>query len=289
MSLPALLLVLGAALAHASWNLVAKRVPATLPFVWAFTALSVATYVPLAAWVVGSGSSIGGTGLAVATVSAALHTGYFLLLQHAYGVGDLSVVYPVARGSGALLAAAGAVLVLGERQTPVFLGGIVLITFGVLVLAGSAGPLRSGSERRGALLALATGGVIACYTLWDGNAVKTLVVPPLLLTWLSDVGRAALLAPAVARDRESLRAVWTLYRRDTFLVAFLSPLAYLLVLSAVTIAPVSGVAAARETSVLFGVLFGASVLGERRFGRRIAAATLIALGLTALTLGRTAA
>jgi len=287
MTAVALLLVLAAAFAHALWNLSAKRVRATVPFVWIFTALSSVLYAPLAAWVFAAAAPEGSVPqmLAVAAVSAAIHSAYFPSLQRAYGDGDLSLVYPVARGSGAMFALAGAIALLGERPSPVALGGALAIGVGVVVLADPALLLRGASTRRGLPLALVTGGLIACYTLWDAHAIKALIVPPLLLTWLSDVGRSLLLAPVAASSWAEVRAVWTAHRREALLVAVLSPLAYMLVLSAVALAPVSGVAPAREVSVLVGIVMGVRVLGEGGFERRFAAGTVIVLGLVALTLG----
>jgi len=132
----ALGLVLVAAVCHATWNLVAKRVGGGPAFAWVFTAASSVLYAPLgiaallivrpeltaAAWLF-----ILGNGL--------LHVAYLVALLHGYRVGDLSVVYPVARGTGPLLAALAAIVLLGERPTPVALGGVALIGAGVLSLA----------------------------------------------------------------------------------------------------------------------------------------------------------
>ena len=123
---------------HAVWNLLAKRASgdASGPaFVWLYSALSTVIFAPLAAGVFVGGERLGAAGLLFVFGTGALHIGYFLLLQKGYQVGDLSVVYPLARGTGPLLASGAAILLLGERAGPVAWAGILLIVAGVFLLA----------------------------------------------------------------------------------------------------------------------------------------------------------
>jgi uncharacterized membrane protein len=119
---------------------------------------------------------------------------------------------------------------------------------------------------------------------WDGRAVRTLMVSPLLLTWLADAGRAMLLAPFAGLADGRVRDVWRRHRREVVLVAILSPLAYLLVLLAFVVAPISMVAPSREVSVLIGAVLGIHVLGEPKAVRRVTAAAFMAAGIMSISL-----
>jgi drug/metabolite transporter (DMT)-like permease len=203
--------------------------------------------------------------------SGVLHVVYYATLQRAYATGDLSVVYPLARGTGPVLSVTAAIVFLGERPSPLGLAGGALIVVAVLTLV-------AGGSTAGVGAALATGAAIAAYTVWDAHAVGPLNQPPVVYFWGAELIRATILTP-FARDPS---AVWHENRRAILGVGTLSPLAYVLVLFALTRAPVSLVAPVRESSVVVGALLGARVLGEGHVGRRIVAATAIALGIAAL-------
>jgi drug/metabolite transporter (DMT)-like permease len=275
----ALALVAAAALLHATWNVFAKRAATAGPaFVWLVDIGSVVLWAPAAAvFAVVQRDDIGRAGVAFAVGSGVLHVGYFLLLQLGYRVGDLSAVYPVARGVGPLLATGGAIVLLGERPSAVALAGAALVCGGVVVLARSG---RGGGIGVGVL----TGVFIAAYTLWDAHAVADLGMPPLVYAWATTVSESVVLAPVAVRHRRVLRATWTAHRREILGVALLSPLAYVLVLVALTLAPVSHVAPAREMSIVVGAILGGRLLREPDAARRIAAASAVALGVVALTL-----
>jgi drug/metabolite transporter (DMT)-like permease len=207
--------------------------------------------------------------------SGVLHVGYFTNLQRGYRHGDLSVVYPLARGSGPVLSVAAAVLFLGERPSALGLAGGALIVAAVLTLA-------AGGTRRGVGAALMTGVFIAAYTVWDAHAVTALHQPPVAYFWGSEALRVTMLAPFALRT--DIRAVWRRDRGVILGIGALSPLAYVLVLFALTRAPISLVAPVRESSVVVGALLGARVLGEGHAARRALAAGAIALGIAALAL-----
>jgi drug/metabolite transporter (DMT)-like permease len=165
MSLVALLLLLGAALSHATWNYIAKGARNSLALTFAIVVCSVVLYFPVALAVfVWTQPSLDARALGFMLVSGLLHTVYFYLLNQGYRVGDLSLIYPLSRGTGPALAVAGAVLIYDERPTPIALAGIVLVIGGVLVLSA---PRRFTAETLGASLAfsIATGASIAAYTL----------------------------------------------------------------------------------------------------------------------------
>ncbi|WP_427870167.1 EamA family transporter [Leucobacter luti] len=308
MSLTAFLLVLAAAFAHAGWNIIAHGSSRTgLPFLWWGSVFSVLLWVGAIPFTGGIGASDwGGLALGIG-VSAILHVGYMLLLQRGYASGELSTVYATARGTGPLLTLVVAVALLGERPSPLALGGVLVVIAGVVAMgligrrpagggsprSGSAG---AGSSRTGSAPAgrrvdpaiafgLATGVAIAAYTVWDTHALREWGISPVAFM----VGCTALEVPlfslAVWRRRRELvptfRANWGR------LLAFgvLSPLSYILVLTAVTIAPVSLVAPVREVSVVLVSLFGAFVFHEKRPVPRVIAAVVVTGGIVLLGIG----
>ena len=287
MTLFALALVLTAALVHATWNLLAKRAGDGGPaFVWLFNSLSLLLYAPLAvAVVVFEGTHLGPIELLFMLGSGVLHLGYFLLLQRGYGVGDLSLVYPLARGTGPLIATAAAVVLFGERPTLLALSGIVLITVGVFLLAGQPGAMKGSALNLGVAYGLLTGASIAAYTLWDKHAVSALLIPPLLQNWSATLVSVALLTPLALRRRGKVVAVWREYRFEVLGVALLTPLSYILVLTALVFSPVSFVAPIREISILIGAAMGARLLAEGHTSRRLLAAGAMVIGVVAVALG----
>lgn len=284
----ALGLVLAAAFFHAGWNLLAKRVAGgdAAAFTWLVAALAALLYAPLAAAVVVFQRPHLDALVPIFLLGASvLHIGYYLLLQRGYRSGDLSLVYPIARGTGPLLATGAAIAFFGERPSPMALAGAALITLGVFTLLRPA-PGAEPSERGSAIgYALLTGVVIASYTLWDKHAVSALAIPPLLFDWGSHVGRTLLLAPVALGRWPEVRREWQTHRPEALGVAILSPLAYILVLTALASSPVSYVAPAREISILIGAALGARLLAEGDARRRLAAAGAMILGLAALALG----
>ncbi|MDQ3317212.1 MAG: DMT family transporter [Actinomycetota bacterium] len=260
----ALGLVLISGFLHAAWNLLAKRASgdASGPaFVWLYSALSTVIFAPLAAVVFVGGERVGPVGLLFVFGTGALHVGYFLSLQKGYQVGDLSVVYPLARGTGPLLASGAAILLLGERAGPVAWAGILLIVAGVFLLAWEpdGGRRSPGEGRLGVVFGVLTGAFIAAYTLWDKHAVGDLALSPVLYYWGSLLVQTVVLLPVALRRREEIRGAWQVRRPETLGVAVLSPVAYLLVLTALVFAPVSRVAPAREIGILIGTLLDGEV------------------------------
>ena len=285
MSALALALVLGSAGLHATWNLLAKRAAGGAGFTWLFASLTFGLYAlpallywrlehprlapEMAPWIVGT---------------AILHIGYFLSLQRGYRVGDLSLVYPLARGTGPLLATVLAVTLLGERPSALALAGTGCIVLSVFALSGGW-PRRGRARGLGFGYGLLTGAFIAAYTLWDGYAVSRVGVAPLLYTWLSEGTRALLLTPLALRRWPEARREWRAHRLELVGIAVLSPLAYLMVLTALSFTPISYVAPAREISILLGTLLGARLLAEGRTAERLLAASGMVLGVVLLALG----
>jgi len=285
----ALALVLASSVVHATWNLLSKKVNGGIPFIWLVAALATAFYAPLVAcFVLWKHPYIGPVQVAFMLGSGTLRIFYFRSLQKGYRTGDLSMVYPLARGSGATLATLGAILLLGERPSPLAVAGAGTILGGVFLIARSNAATPGGFHpHQGIRYALLTGLFIAGYTLVEKQGVsKAVLVPPLLLDYGALVTRALFLAPLAYQRRAEVAEHWREHRWPTIGVALLSPLAYVLVLVALTMAPVYYVAPARELSILFGVVFGASLLAEGNVRARLAGAILMMAGFTALALSK---
>lgn len=283
----ALALVLSAAVVHAAWNLAAKGVRGRAEsFVFVYAVVSTVVAVP-----VGVVSSIiehqtpRWTWVLAAALSGTFHVLYGTALQRGYLIGDLSIVYPIARGSGPLIVVIVAVLLLGEHPGRWGIIGAALVVLGVFVVgsAGRRGDHADHAARRlGVVWGLLTGAMIAAYTLWDDHAVTTLAVPPLAYFALGCVVQVAILAPIVGRGEP--RTLWRSYRREVAIVGVLSPVAYILVLFAMRIAPVSLVAPAREVSIVFGGVAAWFVLREQHPVRRLAGSVVVLSGIAAIAL-----
>ena len=282
----ALLLVLTAALLHALWNLLAKRARGGIPFTWLFSLLTVVLWAPIiVVYVIVWRPTLGWLALLFMLGSATIHLAYFLMLQRGYRHGDLSVVYPLARGTGPLLSMVGAVLLLGERPTWLAVDGALLIIAGVFAIAGGPEMLRRRTAVSGVSYGLMTGLLIATYTLWDKYAVSAVLVAPLLLDYGSSFGRTLLLLPAIRTRTEEVRYEWRVHRWEAIGISVLSSLAYILVLTAMITAPVSYIAPARELSILFGALLGTWLLKEGNMRGRMLAATIMVAGIILLSMG----
>src|SRR5262245_8249731 len=132
MSLFALTLVLISAFLHATWNLFAKRAKGGTAFVWLFSALASLFYLPLLVYFLRESQlQISGSVALLLAGTGLLHLAYYLLLDRGYRAGDMSLVYPLARGTGPLLALVGAVLLLGERPHVVAVVGAALVAVGI--------------------------------------------------------------------------------------------------------------------------------------------------------------
>lgn len=281
----ALALILAAAFIHAGWNYWLKKSGGGIAFVWLFASLSVLLYLPLAIVVaVRTDFTPNAAQLGLVAVSAAVHSAYYLLLDRGYRRGDLSLVYPLARATGPLLTVIVAIALLGERPSPLGIAGALTVIGGAIFLTGN--PLRAMREGHGHTMgyALLAGAMIASYTVVDKLAVAAWLVPPLLLDWGVNLGRAAMLAPLALGEREAVRRIWREQRKPLFFVAALCPLSYILVLTAMVFTPVSYVAPAREISILVAAFLGTRFLAEAEGRRRITAAAVMVGGIVALAL-----
>ena len=283
----AITLVLISAVAHSTWNLLVRRAATPELFTWWMAMAVTVLGAPIAAYVLITDPP-DATGWAFVGGTIVLHTGYFTFLGRAYRTGDLSTVYPVARGLGIALIPAVAFLAIGESVSwPAGLG-IALIIAGIFAVA--SGRQRAGASWQGLVrtpglvYALLTGLTIAGYSVVDKQGVKH-VYPLLYVILLTTGGGTGMLLTlrrqySRAAFENELRRHW----RAIVIAGVLQTAAYGLVLFALRVSPVSYVGPFREVGVVFGVIMGAAVLKERVTRLRLAGAAVIACGAVAIAL-----
>jgi drug/metabolite transporter (DMT)-like permease len=284
----ALGLILFSAFVHASWNFLLKKSGGGAGLITAASAASLVVYAPFVAILVWlRGYAFQPMHLVLMLGSGVIHTAYFLLLDRAYrSGGDLSIVYPLARATGPLLSIVVAILALGEHPGPLAIAGAVLIGASALVLTGNPFAWHRGDARHAVGFALLTGCTIASYTIWDKASVAAWLVPPLVYDWGCNAFRVAVLVPWTrVRSPGTIVRAWRERPKTVLAIAVMSPLSYILVLTAMVFTPVSLVAPAREVSILFAALMGAHLLREGDLARRAIAAAGMALGVAGLALG----
>ncbi len=310
----AIALVLVAAVLHAGWNVLLKTSDDPLWTAVRLQAIGSAILVPIGIWAwLGLGRpAVPVDAIWLAIGSGVLEAVYFVCLSSAYRRGDLSLVYPLARGSAPLLAVIVGLALLGERLEPLALAGVGCLLVGILLVARPWRALRAaGAEHRGAIgFALATGASIAAYSAvdrvgvrltepWLYGSILAVVATATLLTTVVVGRRAGVLAAAPERVPAVDGSNWPdgarpagrsmRFARDA-VAGVLSLGAYLLVLFAYAIAPLAAVAPLRESGIVLAAAWGALRLGEtagrRESTSRIAAAGLVVVGAVMLAVAR---
>jgi uncharacterized membrane protein len=262
--LSAVALALGAAFLHAGWNVLlagSRDTGAATAglLIWGVGLLAVPAVVT---------GGVSADAVPFIAASAALELVYFVLLARAYAGGELSVVYPIARGSAPVVVLVFGAIALKESVPLGAAVGVLAIAAGVMLVGWPWRPARD------VLFGLAIGAVIAAYTLVDSEAVED--ADPIAYLCLV-VAPCAALYPAVTRTRPDLSARTALTAAATFG-------AFLMVLAAFRLAPAAPVAAVRETSVVIAALFAAVFLHEQVGARRMGGALLVAAGVAAIVL-----
>ena len=266
--------VLLAALLHAAWNALVKAGHDRLMVLTlangtgVLVSLFIVPFVPLpvpASW-------------PFLLASVALHTGYYFFLIHAYRVGDLSHVYPLARGLSPLLVAAFAAVFADEIPPPLGMAGVALACAGITSLAFDAGTPWRG-DRRPLAYAAGTAVFIAAYTLADGMGVRRSGHALAYIVWLMILDGLPIVVFTAWVRRRRLVAVIERNWRTGCTSGVLQFAAYALVIWAMSLGTMASVSALRETSVIFAAFIGALVFKEPVGARRISAAILVALGI----------
>lgn len=288
MTAEAFVLVMLAAALHATWNLVSKKSGASAgDFVFSYRLLSALIYAPWVAYILFVDGMHWSPEVALFIgLSSILHLGYSLCLQWGYRAADLSVVYPVARGTGPLLSSVGAFIWLGEHPSVLGSLGIVCVVAGILLIA-TGGDLRRFASPN-ALAGVRWGGFIglfiAAYTLADAYSVKVLLIAPVMLDWLSAVGNVVLMGPRAWVRRRTMMVQMRGKWRFALIVGALSPLAYILVLYAYQLGgQVSLIAPLREVSLMLATVAGFFILKEEASIARLIGCAVIITGVVLLS------
>lgn len=286
----ALSIVLASAFLHAGWNYLLKKSERKIVFIWWFLLVATVLFLPLFLYYYPQ-AAIPPAGWLCIAATGIMHGFYFWFIGGAYQRGDLSLVYPLARGSGPLLIPILAVPLLGEEISPLGLTGIILIVAGIYCIHlrsfnGDAflepfRALRGGASR----WALFTGVTIAFYSLVDKIGVG-LVYPPVYIYLLLVISWLVLSPLVLIRERGRLLSEWRNRRGSIIVVGFLSGFTYLLILFALQLSKVSYVAAVREVSIVLSSYYGIVLLKEKHGAQKLLGALLIALGVIAIGLSR---
>jgi len=274
------LAVLFAAVCHASWNALIKvgldplSTTTLISLGSALVALAALPFVGMpepAAW-------------PWIVASTIIHLFYFAALIESYRTGDLSQVYPIARGSAPLMTAAASLIFVGEQLRFVGWLGIATLAFGVLLLSARGGRELAHIDKRAVGFALLTALAICAYSVVDGIGARASLNAQAYVMWLF-VGFALVLPPyALWRDGRDVIPTMRRFWLRGLAGGALQVLSYGIVLWAMTHAPIAVVASLRETSVLFGALIAVLVLKEPLRPVRIGAACLILCGLVLIRL-----
>lgn len=286
----ALGMVLISAFLHAGWNYLLKKSDRKIVFIWWFLLASLVLYFPLFAYFCRE-TPIPPAGWICIVATGLIHAAYFWFMGGAYQRGDLSLVYPLARGSGPLFVPILAMVFLHEVIAPLGGFGIMLIVAGIYCVHLRAFNGRAFLEpfralRGGASLwALSTGLMIAAYSLVDKVGVG-LVYPPVYIYIMFFINWLALTPWILIRERHGLKSEWQRHKGSIVAVGFLSGFTYLMILFAFTMSKVSYVAAVREVSIVLSAYFGVFNLREKHGRQKLIGAVLIFLGVVAIGLSR---
>lgn len=268
----ATLLALAAAVLHAGWNLAVKQAGGDR-----FLALWGQFAVAGATGAIGL-VSVGGIPAAAwpwAVLSGLVHVPYATGLARAYGRGDFSLVYPVARGAGALAAGVGGIALLGDRLSPLGIAAMVVVAGGLAALAGRA-------PRRHLLDALAVAATIGVYSTADAHGVRVADTPAYALASFVALGASLTLWGLATGRGPALRAAAPRAWRRWVVTGLCAQLTYGMVMVAFRSAPVGYVTALRESSVVLATFAGWRLLHERAGLRRVAASGAVFAGLVLL-------
>ncbi len=286
----ALGIVLASAFLHAGWNYLLKKSDRKIVFIWWFLLVSLVLYFPIFIYFYGD-AAIPTAGWLCIVATGLIHAAYFWFMGGAYQRGDLSLVYPLARGSGPLFVPILAVILLREEIAPLGGFGIGLIVAGIYCVhlrsfSGGAflQPFRA-LQGGASLWAFSTGLMIAAYSLVDKVGVG-LVYPPVYIYIMVFITWLALTPWILIRERGRLREEWQRHVGTIFIVGFFSIFTYMMILFALTMSKVSYVAAVREVSIVLSAYFGVFYLGEKHGRQKLIGAVMIALGVIAIGMSR---
>jgi len=271
----AFLLIILSAVLHALWNFLTKRVSGNLGIVYLgiicaclillpFVLLLPTSYIPVP------------SAFRFIIATGVIHALYFFSLSRAYKYGNISTVYPVARGFGVVGTAILAVVLLHEQISAAGVSGIASVCAGVLLIGTSSG--RQSGHRTGLLFALFVGATMIGYSIVDKMAVA--LIDPVVYIFCLFLLSTALLTPyVILAKRRELFDAWNKNRKDSLLIGLGATAGYLLILYAFRMAQASYVVAGREFSVVIGSIMGIVYLREPLFVRKVLGIIMVVLGM----------
>lgn len=278
MTLGIFLAVLGAAFLHALWNALIKLGTSK---VGGMVILSIVE-VPIGLAVLAFAAPIDPAAVPWVIAAGCTHFAYKFFLTYAYDRGDLSRVYPIARGAAPMLVALVGAAFLADAVSGQEYLAIAVLAAGILLMA--RGVIASGEDRRLLPFALGSALATATYTLIDGMGARVSGAPVAYVAWVFVAdGCFFSLGMVALRGLDVIPRDWRAWRMGTFASAA-SYGAYAVSIWAMTLAPIAVVAALRETSILFAVLIGWLVFGERMSGEKALAAVTIVAGVMLMRL-----
>ncbi|MBF4693467.1 DMT family transporter [Fusibacter ferrireducens] len=282
MSLIAFLFVILSTIMHAYWNYVLKKVQGGILFVWLFTLMACILYVPVIALIlIRYPFTLTPLGIFFCTLSVLAHIFYFVFLDQAYRIGDLSIIYPVTRGVSPVFTVLFAIFFLGESLQGIQFIGIAMILMGTMTLSG----LQIKNLKRSPIsigFALLCGLMVTIYTLSDKYTMSVLLISPLILDFLNNLGRTVILTPLVIKSPHKAKHLFQNHFKEALIIAVLSPLTYVLVLFAMKTLPVSIIAPIRQLSIIFSSILGINLLSESKDYAKIGGVLLTFLGVVAM-------
>lgn len=281
MEIEVFLMVIGAALVHATWNALVKADGNRLALIKAMSVTQLGVSLALIPFVATPGLE----SWPYLVASPVLSTGYMLFLNRAYQYGDLSHVYPLARGVAPLIVAAISVGFLGEQLGFANQIAVVLIALGIASLSFTRGA-QDLRDPRPVLYALATGGFISAYTIVDGLGARAAGTPHGYMVWLSIITALMTIGCVHWLQHGKHQLVSERTRNRGIVSGLLSYGSSWLVIWALTLAPMAMVSALRETGIVFAVIIGVVVLKERLNLVRLVSIMLTLIGTTILKISR---
>ena len=281
MPIEVFLMVLGAALVHATWNALVKTDGDRLSLIKIMSGTQIGVSLLLIPFV-----SVPATDCwLLLLASSVLNTGYMFMLNRAYQSGDLSLVYPFARGVAPLVVAIVSVVALGEKLSYPNQAAVLLIGLGITSLALTRRPTGL-VDLRAVVFAIVTGVLIAGYTIVDGLGARVAGSAHSYMVWLSLVTSIVIVACAHWLQRGQQVPIGRRTRKAGIAAGIMSYGSSWVVIWALTLAPLALVSALRETGVVFAVIIGVAILKEPLSLSRLASVAATLLGTTILKLGR---
>ena len=287
MNIIGLAAVLLSSVLHVTWNLWMKKAGGGLVFLWFFNIAGTILYLPFALLEWQADINIWHWYyLPVMLGSAFLNLCYFITLHYAYRETDLSVVYPLCRGSMPVIALFLAILLLHEQPGIEAVAGTIIVAVGVGLLI--AGPRAQGGKIKtsGIIYALLSGTALAFFALWDKYAIYHLKLPPISSYIGTMAGQSLMYLPLVWQNKPDILPQLLKNKKYILGVAFLAPLSYMIILWTMTFMPLSYIMPVRSSSIVISTLIGILMLKEGHAKVRLLSSVTIVIGIILVALDK---